>query len=680
MTSIFNINRIEKNDQLRDKKINALNSIKDYLQGVTNGAYANGLLAAGRLSVKPKLSMLEKHLWTIIRVYKLGFQSEDSELRQVTSQYPDFENNWHELIINANDNKEIDKVKNVVVKALLKPGRELTQALIVVQNKTSECWKRTDFKNGKDRGWYVEFSSPESSQVLREKLAKFDAKTNSNFINHGNWEKNLARDILREVLLTQIKEAEEWERDKQSAKAIEKDYHNNAFKRIMSNFHKTEFFYNKRGRIEVRDAYGKKWDTDGFRSYVEGLINNRDLEEKFLPNGQKKADLLRKLEGMIEAGIKEVSGTSQSNSTSTDANVLNDNASETSAETSISLWDEDEDLVKDSYSDNSSVTSTESTGEKIADNQEITSNEENIEKLREKYIQGLTTLLQKEPVVSDSDLKAENQDWLNQLKVANSSREMNGIQMWVKLNIGEVRRSKQSANNLDNLAQEFQNGSRTVSVNDLVTFNQSSGNDGNEAKEKEAKKAMIQNDSELYFDTFVKWIKDEEEKIAKKQVGGDSDSEIEYTPEERKFLNGEITDQQQKQEIAEQIEAKINIKKKSWSFRRWLKEQYEWLKTKAQLLRKKNKVGFEKKKEEIVAEIKNSKKSSNRFVRQAYEKNKNKAEALLKDLKNIADENANTTADNNNFPVGWVVGIGAVLLTVITVLIIKQRKKISKIK
>jgi len=47
MTEIFNIDRIKQNDSLRDKKINVLNNIKDYLQGIDK---------------KVKLEILEKNL------------------------------------------------------------------------------------------------------------------------------------------------------------------------------------------------------------------------------------------------------------------------------------------------------------------------------------------------------------------------------------------------------------------------------------------------------------------------------------------------------------------------------------------------------------------------------------------------------------------------------------------
>jgi hypothetical protein len=51
---------------------------------------------------------------------------------------------------------------------------------------------------------------------------------------------------------------------------------------------------------------------------------------------------------------------------------------------------------------------------------------------------------------------------------------------------------------------------------------------------------------------------------------------------------------------------------------------------------------------------------------------------LLRNLEKLANENnTNNTSDKDKSPIGWAVGFGAVLLTatLITILIIRQRKK-----
>ncbi|CAI2175041.1 17941_t:CDS:2 [Funneliformis geosporum] len=114
-------------------------------------------------------------------------------------------------------------------------------------------------------------------------------------------------------------------------------------------------------------------------------------------------------------------------------------------------------------------------------------------------------------------------------------------------------------------------------------------------------------------------------KAKNKELAAESEtiSELEYNEEEVRFLAGQITDQQKKEEIAQQIEAK--------------------------LLKKNNKVEFEKKAKEIKQEIKNAENNSNLHSRQAFKHAKNKSEALLRELESITNENINTTSDSHKF-------------------------------
>jgi len=392
----------------------------------------------------------------------------------------------------------------------------------------------------------------------------------------------------------------------------------------------------------------------------------------------KKADLLRKLEEVIKVGTgkAEVSGVSQSD--------LNDNASETSAETDLtSLFDEN--WEKDNGSDNSLFTSIDD----AADQGEVTDNKpttpsEGAEQLREKIIQEITALLRKEPVVSDSDLKIENQNWLVQLKTAKTSREIVGIQLRVKLNVGEIKRNKQSAANLNNLVQELQNGSKTIDINVIATFNQNSGNDDNKEKEQETREVMIQQDPELYFETFIKWVEEEEKKIEeerKKLKETNPNLEIEWTEREQKLFNGEITDPEKKKEIVKQIEDKINAKKNSWNLWKWLQEMKKWIKTKAKLLRKNNKIGFENKKEQIKKELENKKNSSNRHIREAYSSSENQVNNLLAELDAISQENQTVApSEKGFFRPEIVIPISLVAVVAIAAAIVIRKRKSAKAK
>jgi len=46
--------------------------------------------------------------------------------------------------------------------------------------------------------------------------------------------------------------------------------------------------------------------------------------------------------------------------------------------------------------------------------------------------------------------------------------------MLVRLNVGEIRKRKQSTTNLENSFQEFQNGSKVVNKNEIKNLNQNS--------------------------------------------------------------------------------------------------------------------------------------------------------------------------------------------------------------
>ena len=158
MTEIFNINRINRKDQLREKKINTLNSLKDYLKGMKTTK--NGTLELSQVS----LNALEKYLPSIIQEYSYSSQKEDSTLRELSEKYPDFKNNWHEQIVYATEVKKINEVQSVVVKAILKWGPLLSQELARTKDKL-------DFS----KVFGGDFEE-DSVQRARERLNTFKAK------------------------------------------------------------------------------------------------------------------------------------------------------------------------------------------------------------------------------------------------------------------------------------------------------------------------------------------------------------------------------------------------------------------------------------------------------------------------------------------------------------------------
>ncbi|CAI2177564.1 2443_t:CDS:2, partial [Funneliformis geosporum] len=268
-----------------------------------------------------------------------------------------------------------------------------------------------------------------------------------------------------------------------------------------------------------------------FRQRLEREID--DLNDELLSFGQKKADLLRKLEETFENGIKKVESAQPSASTTNDK-VSENSDNETDSDTSddysevSSIFDEyNEDEVKGEAenTDNSSVGSADNNKPKYDNLKEGHEDPKFIEGSRESNVKYVMNLLNKEPVVKEEDLEVENPE------------------------------NKELAAELESI------------------------------------------------------------------------SEIKYNEEEKQFLAGEITERQKQEEIAQQIEEKLN----------------------ARLLKKNNKIGFEKKVEQIKQEIKKAENNSNLHVQQAFKHAKNKAEALLRDLESIASDNSNT-AKNNNFP------------------------------
>ncbi|CAI2181526.1 20005_t:CDS:2 [Funneliformis geosporum] len=180
---------------------------------------------------------------------------------------------------------------------------------------------------------------------------------------------------------------------------------------------------------------------------------------------------------------------------------------------------------------------------------------------------------------------------------------MNAIRARVSIDIREKRKIKKQNVDLDAILEE------TVDArnfdNHFQTIQRSLG------------EAELQEEEALELEAENKELAAELESI----------SEIKYNEEEKQFLAGEITERQKQEEIAQQIEEKLN----------------------ARLLKKNNKIGFEKKVEQIKQEIKKAENNSNLHVQQAFKHAKNKAEALLRDLESIASDNSNT-AKNNNFP------------------------------
>ncbi|CAI2181528.1 20006_t:CDS:2 [Funneliformis geosporum] len=153
-----------------------------------------------------------------------------------------------------------------------------------------------------------------------------------------------------------------------------------------------------------------------FRQRLEREID--DLNDELLSFGQKKADLLRKLEETFENGIKKVESAQPSASTTNDK-VSENSDNETDSDTSddysevSSIFDEyNEDEVKGEAenTDNSSVGSADNNKPKYDNLKEGHEDPKFIEGSRESNVKYVMNLLNKEPVVKEEDLEVENRN------------------------------------------------------------------------------------------------------------------------------------------------------------------------------------------------------------------------------------------------------------------------------
>ncbi|MCE8163618.1 MAG: hypothetical protein I3273_05640 [Candidatus Moeniiplasma glomeromycotorum] len=611
-----------KNDPLREKKTNTLNSIKDFLQGIDK---------------EVKLEILEKHLWEIIRQYKLGFQSEDENLRNLSARYPDFENDWYERIANSKEVKEINEIQAVVKKALLKYSGLLTKNLKKMRAETAEVWLRTDFENGSGKGSYVDFSNPESVRILRGKLGKFRAKFSFG-VNNGDWGKEWARKVLDDTLQGEIKEAGAWEKKaeagKKEAEAGLRSIHEGRLNKINHILKNAEFsqYKKKNGAWEWKVIVNEEeMKIATFRNYVKLFIASDELKEDWLPVGQKKADLLSRLESFIQA---ETNKNANDNANPVDKNQVNQAPKVPEVNSSKPATSEP----------------AKSEWEKLVAEEKI------------KAVKKITAALQTASL-SQNDLKEEYQNWQEQIDFAveeGSATKIQDIESKLLAEIDQQKKLKENGAKLDNLLQKFSNKTKTISKNeladDLKAVNEELGEAKNQTKSQKVKEVIRENDPEAYFEVFVKWVK------AEMEVCQIKDNELE--DKEKKLINGEITDLDQAKQVEKELEEKIITKKHSWSFRQKLNEWQNWLKNEAANLAVNH---LEEEVKKIKRQIYSLKFSSNFLKTKAYQENEAKTNQLLAEINNISQKNQPNSSPSASWP--KTLGIGA-LIVVLVVLVV----------
>jgi hypothetical protein len=156
----------------------------------------------------------------------------------------------------------------------------------------------------------------------------------------------LAREVLRDVLLEEIKVAEVEEKKRAALKdeveGGEKSSHQVVFKGVMDKLGKLqlfEFFQHKRsGKWKLWDREEEEQeDLEIFRKAIENVINRKRedfginvLNDDWLPVGLKKADLLKRLEDIIQEKIDAASADKNEKNDPTDEfpNSPNNNENE----------------------------------------------------------------------------------------------------------------------------------------------------------------------------------------------------------------------------------------------------------------------------------------------------------------------------------------------------------------
>jgi len=133
-----------------------------------------------------------------------------------------------------------------------------------------------------------------------------------------------------------------------------------------------------------------------------------------------------------------------------------------------------------------------------------------LEETKNKAVEKITAALASAGL-SQSDLKAENQNWQEQIDLATeegSVTKIEDIEAKLLSNIENKQDLEQKGAELDSLTEKFQNQAKPASENEfkdaLRKLSENLGDQENETKTQAVKEAMREKNSELYFETFVK--------------------------------------------------------------------------------------------------------------------------------------------------------------------------------
>jgi len=244
----FDISKIKNNDPLSHLKKVVLGNLRDEVDRI------------GRGTIREEI--LENHLSDILREYK----DENSHGIEWLELHYNFEHNWHEGIVGARYENDIENIRKVVSKAITTLRPWLNSEIKKLRKELNQTGGWRDFDS--ESAEIINGKNSIASEEMKQRIAKFEEIVASR--NNGSWERNLVSQMFREEL-TLLNEKNE----KLISQAIGqgagekmvKETHERSLQRILDNLQKTRFYLKAKealnDRVGIIDANGNEWNVVG---------------------------------------------------------------------------------------------------------------------------------------------------------------------------------------------------------------------------------------------------------------------------------------------------------------------------------------------------------------------------------------------------------------------------------
>lgn len=292
-----------------------------------------------------------------------------------------------------------------------------------------------------------------------------------------------------------------------------------------------------------------------------------------------------------------------------------------------------------------------------------TPNPPNISAFRQETINTIEVALNLEPKIANNDLDEGCRQWKEQINAANDEKDIDNIKDRVLIDIKSKRKAKQAA---DNITSNLQTEGKDVEAlkKQLEEVEKAKGQQSYEdnqsaidnLKNELAKKVS----SEEYRQVIVEMI---EKTLTKYNIDANElDSEIKEDWE--KLKNGEITDQNQVNEIEKKVAKNAGEKGSRKKLTLIFSESQQALKSgKATEIKK------------VKNKLNNFMVSTDIYEKYLFSQREAEVKALLKELENYSSQK--TTNSPSKFPWVVIVPVGMVLLIIVGagMVIYRKRKK-----